>query len=299
MTLARRFFLSWCLLLCIGLSVGGALHAAPAVADAVTLHAQYVRLKEQLDHNEFNRPLIVRSDESAGNVHGEVFAVIDTPFTQASASLRDPVHWCDIMILHINTKFCSAKASKGSVELTVNVGKKTPQNLSDTQQLNFNYQVLDAGNDYFSVALDAAEGPMGTRDYSIVLDATRLSNEQTFLHLSYSYAVNFIGKIAMEAYLSTAGRHRVGFTVLKVTPTGQAVYIAGRRGLVERNAMRYFLAINAYLDSERAPPEAREENRLQNWISWTELYPKQLQEMSTTAYLDMKRSELRRQHAAP
>jgi len=67
------------------------------------------------------------------------------------------------------------------------------------------------------------------------------------------------------------------------------------RGVVERNTMRYYLAIEAFLGALSAPPQAQLEKRLHDWFAAVERYPRQLHEMDEGAYLDMKRRETRRQ----
>jgi hypothetical protein len=85
-------------------------------------------------------------------------------------------------------------------------------------------------------------------------------------------------RLAMEAYLGTLGRDKVGFTVVRDASSGRAAPVQGLRGVVERNAMRYFLAIEAYVDSLAAPPAERLERRLAAWFDATERYPAQLHE---------------------
>ena len=104
-----------------------------------------------------------------------------------------------------------------------------------------------------------------------------------------------MGKLALQTYLGTAGRNKVGFSVVQRNAVGQPVLMGGVRGVVERNTMRYYLAINAYLAAERLPPQERQEARLLNWIVATERYPLQLQEVDRASYLTMKRAELLRQ----
>ncbi len=67
-------------------------------------------------------------------------------------------------------------------------------------------------------------------------------------------------------------------------------------GLLERNTMRYYLAIEAYLGAYSLPPAEQEEKRIHTWWSSTERYARQLHEMSEDEYLAMKRKEIRRQH---
>ena len=69
----------------------------------------------------------------------------------------------------------------------------------------------------------------------------------------------------------------------------------GVRGVVERNTMRYYLAIDAYLD---APGPQGREKRLGEWFDDTERYARQLHEMDRDDYLAMKRSEFQRLQTA-
>jgi len=62
---------------------------------------------------------------------------------------------------------------------------------------------------------------------------------------------------------------------------------------VERNAMRYYLAIDAYLGALSAPPAQQQDRRLQAWFDATEKYPLQLRDPDRATYLEMKRDELR------
>jgi hypothetical protein len=68
---------------------------------------------------------------------------------------------------------------------------------------------------------------------------------------------------------------------------------------VERNTMRYYLAIEAYLGALSAPPAAQLEQRLQDWFDATERFSRQLHELEKDEYLTMKRKEVLRQQAAP
>jgi hypothetical protein len=68
---------------------------------------------------------------------------------------------------------------------------------------------------------------------------------------------------------------------------------------VERNTMRYYLAIEAYLGATSAPPPEQQEKRLRDWFAATERYALQLHEIERDDYLAMKRHELQRQRSAP
>ena len=103
----------------------------------------------------------------------------------------------------------------------------------------------------------------------------------------------------MKCYLSTFGSHKVGFTIVGKKPDGSPIYTGDVRGVVERNTMRYYLAIDAYLSALAVPPEQRLETRLQNWFTATERYPLQLHEMERGEYLAMKYKEYQRQKESP
>ena len=143
-----------------------------------------------------------------------------------------------------------------------------------------------------------AHGPLGTRDYHIRMAAVPLGSDRTFMHLNYSYGFGTAGRIAMQAYLATVGADKVGFTVTGREPNGAPQFIGGVRGAVERNAMRYYLAIDAFLDTMHLPADQQVERRINAWFSGTERYPRQLREMDRNTYVTMKRSEYERQQHA-
>jgi hypothetical protein len=99
----------------------------------------------------------------------------------------------------------------------------------------------------------------------------------------------------MQGYLATIGRDKVGFTIVGHTTAGQPEYGGGTRGVVERNTMRYYLAIEAYLAALSAPPAEQLEKRLAIWYASVERYPAQLHELERDEYLAMKRKETQRQ----
>ena len=121
---------------------------------------------------------------------------------------------------------------------------------------------------------------------------SRCHRRSSILHLSYSYAFGGLARMATQAYMTTAGRDKVGFTVTGKTEDGRPVYINGVRGMVERNAMRYYLAIEAYFSSMTAAPAQQQEKRLSDWFALTEQHPRQLHELEREEYLAIKRREL-------
>ena len=263
--------------------------------DPAGLRTRYAELQEKLNHNSFQRALHIDSSQSGDNLKGDVYAVLDHPFTQVGAELKNPETWCDILILPFNTKYCHAVNGDGGAALQVRIGRKFDQPVQEAYKLQFAFHGVAATPDYFESRLSAKEGPVGTRDYHITIAAVPLDDKRTFMHLSYAYGYGVTGKMAMQMYLATVGADKVGFSVTGKDASGQPIYMGGVRGAVERNAMRYYLAIDAYLDSLSAPAGQQVERRIQGWFNASERYPRQLREMDRPAYVAMKRSEVERQ----
>ncbi len=267
------------------------------VLTAGSLHAKYAELRVQLGNNQFQKPIHLESAELSDGVTGDIYALIEHPFTAAGAALSSPEDWCEILILPVNTKYCRASAVGARTVLSVRIGRKYDQPLEDAYPVEFSYRVTAHTADYLRVRLDAATGPLSTRDYRIVLEAVPVDEGRTFIHLSYAYAFDVVGRLAMQVYLGTSGRGKVGFTVTGMQAGGQPLHIGGTRGVVERNTMRYFLAIEAFLGAQGVPQPAQLEKRLRDWFAASERYRRQLHEMERGEYLDLKRKEHLRQQA--
>jgi hypothetical protein len=271
--------------------------ALDTMADAGALRAKYGELHDQLRNNNFQRSLYIDSSEAGDALKGDIYAVLDHPFSVVGNALKAPSDWCDILILPFNTKYCHAVDSNGGAALHVRIGRKYDQPVEKAYRLDFALRPVAAAPDYFESRLNAPIGPVGTKDYRIAVAAIPLDGGRTFLHLSYSYGYGMAGRMAMQAYLATAGSDKVGFTVTGRDGNGQPIYIGGMRGAVERNAMRYYLAIDAHLGSLRSPADQQLEKRIQTWFDATERYSRQLREMDRTTYVAMKRGEYERQQA--
>jgi len=270
-------------------------YAAKSATSNVELLAKYAELTNQLNNNQFKRPLYMSSMESPDNLKGEIFAVVNYPFATVSQALNNPAHWCDVLILHINIKYCHAAINQDSTILSVNIGKKDDQSLADAYRVEFMYQEVSAAPNHFAIELNAERGPFSTRDYQILLEAIPVKGGRTFLHFNYAYGFGLSGSLAMQGYLATAGRNKVGFTITGQAADGKPKFIQGIRGIVERNTMRYYLAIDAYLAELNTPAPDLLEQRLQRWYSSTDQYASQLQEVARDDYLAMKRMEYQRQ----
>jgi hypothetical protein len=262
---------------------------------AADLQARYAALSEQLAQSLFPQPLHIESMEGPDASRGEVYAVVDYPIETVSDAFSSPTNWCDALILHLNVKYCRPVIRDGRTVLSTAIGRHVAQPLSSAHRLEFTFSITESRPDYLDVELKARRGPLGTSNYSISFEAVGLENERAFVHLRYSYSYGNAGRLAMKMYLATTGSDKVGFTVIGDPNDPQPEFIGGVRGAIERNTMRYYLAIDAYLGALATPADRRFEQSLERWFSATELYPRQLREIDREAYFAMKRSEYQRQ----
>jgi len=259
--------------------------AAPSDPAAASLRAHQQALAVQLAHNDFGRPLAIASQEAPHSVSGDVYAVVDYPFAIVNQAFRNPVAWCEVLILHLNTKYCRAQ---GNV-LSVRMGRKHPQDLDDAYAMDFAFHAEAARPGFVAASASSAEGPLGSHDYRIEMQAMPLANGRSFMRLHYSYAFGTAARLATKGYLATSGSDKVGFT------REGSRYVGGMRGAVERNAMRYYLAVDAYLGSLAAAPGRQFATRTERWFDATERYARQLHEIDRGSYLAMKQREYARQ----
>jgi hypothetical protein len=281
--------------LLIAASTAG-LAAPPESPAAQTLRATHQRMSDKLDHSSFGRPVQIDSVETADGLQGDVYAVVDHPLSEISSTLKGSTHWCDVLALHINNRRCTvAGGPQGRDMLTLYVVRRYDKPIDQAFELPFVYRVAGASPEHLSVELTAESGPLGTSNYRVRLEALALDEQKSFLHFSYSYDHNAMVRLGTMAYLATFGSDKVGFTVVGKTPEGQPDYIRGLRGLVERNAMRYFLTLDAYL---AAPGPDQSDRRQRRWFAAAEQYPRQLHEVDLDTYLALKREDRQRDGAA-
>ncbi|MEJ8857284.1 hypothetical protein WKW79_22100 [Variovorax robiniae] len=280
----------------------GALVAVSAfdarAATAAEMRATYEQMREQLAASPLRRPMRLISQETSGGLKGDVHAVVDQPLSALTAAFGSPSNWCAALLLHLNNRDCKVAGAPGQEVITLSVVRKFDLPVDGAFELPFAYRVVDRSADHLEVALTAAKGPLGTSNYRIVLEAIALDPKRSFLHFSYRYDESAAARSGTKAYLATTGRNKVGFTVVGKLPNGERDFIRGSRGLVERNAMRYFLAVDAYLAAGGGTGakggEADAVAMQKRWFAATEKYPRQLHETDLNSYLAEKRSDAQR-----
>ena len=283
--------------------VMAALLLAAGTAAAVTtrqgeddLLATYQRNKARLASTGFGLPLFLESVERDDRVHVDVYGIFDYRFSSVVNMLKVPANWCDIVSLHQNVKACTHRELPDP-QLTFYVGKKTYQSPEDVRQVIYQYRIVAQQERYLDIVLTAAAGPFGTKGHKMRFEALPLNGGKTFVHVSYEYRDSVALRLAAKVYFATFGLRKLGFTVIAKDRSGNPVYIGGPRGSIERNAVRYYLAVQAFMNTVSYPEEKRFDKRIVEWYDLTDGYRKQLFELEKENYLRIKTMEHKNQAA--
>jgi len=259
------------------------------------LRDTYHRNMAKLETNSFGLPLFLESFEHDDRVHVDVYGIFDYLFSSVVNVLKVPDNWCDIVSLHPNIKACTSRELPGDGLLTFYIGRKVYQTPEEARQVVYHYRNVDQQQGYLDIILSADAGPFGTKDHRMRFEAVPLDGGRTFVHVSYAYSDSAALRLAGKVYFATLGWGKVGFTVTGTDSSGNPVYVGGPRGAIERNAVRYYFAIQSYMDTLRYPEKSRFSMRISDWYDLTARYRKQLLEQDKNDYLTFKTKEHMRQ----
>jgi hypothetical protein len=289
---ARRGILKTAVLSAAMILAGAAAPWASASANkAAELLSLHETLAERLAASPLGMPIVIDSVESAGQLSGTVYAISNHSFNTLATSFARPRVWCEVMLLPFNTRTCQLDGEDATPTLELTITRKNQDETSQGHQLRLDWRKAASAADYLEVRLTSEAGPLGTEGYVIVLRAVPLGQGRTFTQFTFSFRYGTAARMATQAYLATVGRNKVGFSTVR--QEGGERLVGGMRGIVERNAMRYYLALEAWLNTARLPPAQRLDARLREWFDATERYPRQLHEMDKSDYLAIKRRDYR------
>lgn len=264
----------------------------PPVDPAAALQSQRIALQSQLRASAFGTPLLLSSRDASSQFEGEVYAEIAHSFADVTAAFKSAATVCELLFLHLNARACHPASTAEGEALTLTIGPKRAQDSDLRHQLRYAMRVEATTAAYFRVTLHAARGPLGTRDYRIVFEAVPIDARHCFVRMGYAYRTGALARIAMDAYLATAGRAKIGFTVTGQDEAGRPVLVNGERAALERNVIRYVLALMAYSSAKTGTPQEQTEARLRTWFALTERYAAQLHELRLEEYLQEKHNDL-------
>ncbi len=251
----------------------------------------YHRNMAKLETNSFGLPIFLESFERADRVNVDVYGIFDYPFSTVVNVLKVPANWCDIVSLHPNVKACTYRELPGTWLLTFYIGRKVYQTPEDTRQVIYHYRKVDQQQGYLDIILSADAGPFGTKDHMMRFEALPLVGGRTFVHVSYAYIDSIALSLAEKLYFATFGWGKIGFTVTGTDRNGKPVYIRGPRGAIERNSVRYYFAIQSFINTLHYPEKSRFNMRISEWYDLTTRYRKQLFDLDKKDYLTFKTKE--------
>jgi len=271
--------------------LGAGIASEAQSAGSGDLAARYRAIEARLSRGPSAASFIIDTHGDRGGARGDVFWILDHGFEALSRALGVASSWCDVAPLHLNVKSCTYREAQGRSLLTLYSGRKYYERPEDAHVLTYEFRLAEAGADYFRVELTANEGPFDTRGYELEFEAMPLGSGATFVRLGYAYRYGLGARMVMAGYFATLGSGKVGFSVVDTDSQGNPIYVGGIDGLIERNSVRYQLAIQAYLDTLGLPEGQRFERRIARWFDLTERHRLQLFELEQQEYLRNKRRE--------
>lgn len=267
------------------------LSAAPS-SYAAKLLDKYAEFQPQLQAKALGEPLHLVSQDTGSRLQADVYTELALPFAQVSSLLSAADTVCGVMFLHLNVRACTATHGANGDGLVLTAGPKQGVTGGSIYTVNYTMHVDVTSADYLRVTLTAASGPLSTSDYRIVFELTPLEGQRTFLHFGYGYAYGTMARMALGIYLATAGRSKIGFTVVGTGKDGKPQFVQGERGSIERNVMRNYLALQAYTSIPSGTGPAPMDARFRAWFALTERHAPQLHELTLDEYLAQKHEDL-------
>jgi hypothetical protein len=282
-------------LLCAVLPVA-ALPPNPPDKQAESLIAIYHQIQERITKSPLVLPIHLETRVENNFSEVDIYGVVDYPFATIQKEFSKPRDWCDMIILHPNIRACTYSGTDSGWVLTLHNVNRYDQTITEAYQLYFKYNIISGTQSYVDMSMVADKGPFNSSDHKFRIRAAALDGKRSFVHLSYSYRYSPLQYIAIKSYIALFGTKRAGFSVESFTEENGPVYVSGVKGSIERNVMRYYLAILAYFDALKYPPEQRFEKRLSGWINLSDRYQRQFPRIEHTKYFENKRADLKNQN---
>ena len=258
------------------------------------LSGRYPELQEAARRGPFGLPLQVHSEERETQISAEIYGIIDHPFRALATTFTEPGGWCNFLVLNPNIKTCTFRREAQETLLTLYIGSKSYRAPESATEQVYRFLARARQPEYAAISLTAPQGLLGTTAHRFEFEAGSVAGK-TVVALSSSFEPSMVSKLLTGIYLSTLGRGKIGFS-REATETGvPADYVRGVKGMIERNAMRYYLALKAVLDTNDLPAGRQFEARARLAYDLMDLYPAQLRQMDKAEYLDIKSREYQNQ----
>ena len=257
--------------------------ARPATEMAGELLKRYTDKSQHLTAGHLNRSFSITSEARDGAARGEALAEIHVSLSVLRAVLTQPERWCEILLLTPHVAGCASMEGGSDARFEVKLLYRYDQPADEAKRAQFRFEQRLSQPEFLSVRLASPQGPLGTQDYRLELEAAALDEQRSVLKVEYSYRYGIRAAAALGFYLATTGRQKQGFTLGE-----EGEPVRGLRGSVERNAMRYFLAIESHALCAEKDAAMRFQVSLDQWLRALEPYPGQIAEADPDDYRRIK-----------
>lgn len=242
-------------------------------------------------------PIHARIDATEGVVESDILTVVAHPPARVATLLASARGWCEFALLHHNVKACVEEpAAADGQRLVFYAGTRHYQPVEASRPLRYTLRVERDRGGLLSARLSPLPGPADGGDGMALVEVVGLDDARTGIRVRFRETLGAGTRLLAAGYFATFGRDKVGFTVTGADAHGRPTYVGGLAGAIERNAVRYFLALETTLAARR-DADATTERRLSDWFARTERHARQLHEMDWAEYRDIKLRELAQSEA--
>lgn len=256
--------------------------------------SQYLSISKQRAPVVPQSSIYIESKDDDKHLAIELYVYMTYQYRDISGLLASTESLCELFMLILNVKGCVHGNKKGERTIRLYAGSKGYTPKYRIMQLNALHRVEHRDQHYILARLMAKADKSGNREFEASMEATSYKSG-TLVHIMALYRPTFASRIATGTYLRTLGRKKVGFSVIGKGKSGEPVYIKGMPAMIERNAVRSILALEACLAHRESDEQVRLQSRLARWAKLTASHPRQLYVMSQTEYISMKIREQDRQ----
>ena len=271
--------------------------SANSLAAETRYHDQLIsQYENSIKKNKIADNLAIQSSYIDDRLTADVYSLIEYPVKKITKLFTDKSNICEFMLLNLNIKTCLNQNRDHQSRLIIYAGRKFYQHPGDAEKLA--YLIIDktVHGKYVDLLLTSKDGPYNTSDYLIHIRAIAYK-AKTILHIRSAYTTSVMSRLGSSVYLATLGRGKIGFSIKGYSDTHEPVYVDGEDGVIERNAMRYYLAILAMLTPVEKSEKSQFIKRAEYWFDQTQKYKKQLYELSKNEYIAAKQQEYENQIA--
>ena len=250
----------------------------------------YLQFRRHRESDDNQLPFQLDSELSSRKSRAHIGYLLEgVDFQTFVNRLSQPAEWCEFIPLHLNIKACGYFQQGGRTLVQFYAGIKGYITPDDAHLLQLSFDTAQ-DDGVFTARLFAADGPLDSTNISFDIQAIEvddLENPGIYIRFTLSSEPGVANSLA-RIYLATIGRKKIGFSTEGTRFNGKPRYVRGQRGAIERNIVRYLLAIETYFATLDLAGESIYQNRLERWYDATDRYRAQLFELERGEYLENK-----------